>query len=616
MLDVVSGAGSRALPVWVGYLLAVAGTAAAFALTQSFPALFARTPLVLFFVLGGILTLLFGAGPGLATAALSVAAASALRPPITSLQTVGFLVTSLPTIAFIHYHRQAVRALRESDQRYQRLSELSNDIVLFDDLEGRVVWINTAGPKLSGFRLDQIIGHSTLDFVQSEDVERAIAARKTLLADGGPKMVSLEAGLLAADGRPQTFDLRIALRLVDGRPVGFQTVARDVTERRRLEAQLRQSQKMEAVGRLAGGVAHDFNNMLTAIMGYADQTLTSLGPTHARSGELRQLLATCERAAGMVGQLLAFSRQQALRPAVLDPNEVVRGLESMLQRLIGADVILTSRLDPEVGRITADPNQLTQVLMNLAVNARDAMPRGGTLSIETTNTEVPQGLLRSGVPIEPGRYVILAVADTGHGIDEATRAHIFEPFFTTKPEGKGTGLGLATVYGIVKQSGGYVWVDSAPGRGTRFEIYLPQVDRAAEERRQEAAGPEVLTGTETILLAEDDPDVRALAAGALTDLGYTVLSAPDGAEAADLADRRAGAIDLVLTDVVMPWMSGPELVAQVRQTRPSVRVMYMSGFAAAPDGQARSLAADAPLIQKPFTPWSLAREIRGVLDRP
>ena len=603
-------------PRWLGYGLAVVGPVAAFAITESLPALFSRTPFALYFILGGLLTLWAGVGPGLVMTALCVVALMVVRqPPMGPLTTLGALLVAAPILVMIHRYHRALQSLRDSRRLYQHLSDLSSDLVMLDDLDGRIVAINPAGVALSGYPIDQVIGHELLGFVAPEHRDRARAARQALLAPGGPKTVSLELDIRKADGQYVTVDLRLGLAVSDGRTVGFHSVARDVTERRRLETQLRQSQKVEAIGRLAGGVAHDFNNMLTAIMGYADAALQGLGRTHRQADNLRGLLSVCERAADLVRQLLAFGRQQALQPAVVDPNEVVGGVESMLRRLIGADITLDIHLDPAVGRTCVDPSQLTQVLMNLAINARDAMPSGGTLRITTATTDVPAGSTRGGACVEPGRYVVITVTDTGQGMDATTQARIFEPFFTTKREGAGTGLGLATVYGIVKQSGGYIWVESALGRGTRFEIDLPQVDEPTAETRVEEPAADAPSGTETILLAEDDPDIRALVTETLTELGYAVLGLPDGTTAATVADDGVERIDLVLADVVMPGMSGPELVTHVRRARPEVKALYLSGFVPV-EGQPRPYAIDAPLIQKPFTAKTLAREVRAVLDGP
>ena len=479
MPDHRSGGGLRAWPRWVGYVLAVGGAAVAFALTHLLPPLLHRTPFAVFFVFSGILTLWAGPGPGFTLVGLTVLATTLLlQPPVGPIGTIGFLVVALPTIAFIHRHQRSVAALRESERRYQYLSDLSSDVVVYDDLEGRIESINPTASTLTGYPLEAILGRKTLDFAMPGCLDRALRARQALLAPDGPKTVALELDFRGVDGRIITFDTRSGVHVVDGRPVGFRTVARDISDRRRLEAQLRQGLKMEAIGRLAGGVAHDFNNLLTVVMGYLEIALVRLGPSHAQSEGLRQSLLACERAAQLVHQLLAFGRKQALQPVVLDPNGVVRGLDSMLRHLIGAHVSLKTDLDPDVGRITADPTQLTQVLMNLALNARDAMPHGGTITVGTANTEVPEGQIHAGAHVEPGRYVVIAVTDTGQGMDAETQAHIFEPFFTTKAEGKGTGLGLATVYGIVKQSGGYIWVDTAIGRGTPIRD-LPATRRRA-----------------------------------------------------------------------------------------------------------------------------------------
>jgi PAS domain S-box-containing protein len=593
---------------WI-YVLTVAGAAVAFGATQYLPRVFGRLPFAPYMIIGGLLTLFCGRAAGLLMTALTFVATLWLQtPPVRPLEGLGAALLALPTVWFIDRHQQAVRALRESRYRYQRLCELSNDIILTNDRDGRIVSVNAAGPRLAGYPPDAIVGRHSLEFVAPEHRERAIAARKQLLDGDASTVAALEVDVRAADGSTVTVDVRSGLVMADGKVAGFHTVARDMTERRRMEGQLRQSQKMEAVGRLAGGVAHDFNNMLTAIMGFAEVSLNGLGPDHPEAGHLRQILKTSDRAAELVRQLLAFGRRQVLRPIVVDPNEVLASLDSMLRRLIGADVALETRFGTDVGRVRVDPNQLIQILMNLAVNARDAMPQGGRLTMATGSTTAEPGAQRDGTRIQPGAYVVLTVADTGCGMDRATQARIFEPFFTTKPEGQGTGLGLATVYGIVKQSGGYIWVESQVGCGTRFEVYFQRVDDVAEEI---SVGAEVTSvcGTETVLVAEDEPAVRQLAREALGAVGYRVLDAADGVEALALATHHEAAIDMVVTDLVMPGMSGQELVTHLRRLRPGVRVLLISGYAP-------PASITAPFLQKPFTPRSLAREVRRILDAP
>ena len=368
---------------------------------------------------------------------------------------------------------------------------------------------------------------------------------------------------------------------------------------RRSEEQLRQAQKMEAVGRLAGGIAHDFNNLLTVITSYGELLLEDLSPGDSRRDDVEQIRKAAEAAAALTRQLLAFTRQQVLEPKVLNLRAIVAGTEKLLQRLIGADVHLTTSLASDLGAVKADPGQLEQIIINLAVNARDAMPGGGRLSIEAANLEQVEG--------RPGRYVLLAVSDTGIGMDEQTKARIFEPFFTTKESGKGTGLGLATVYGIVKQAGGFIWVDSEPGRGTSFEVYLPRVDEPAAPAITRPAPAEPARGTETVLVVEDAPAVRLVTRQVLERYGYTVLEAPTGDIALRIAAKHHGPIHLLLTDVVMPGLSGRQLAGQLSQLRSEMKVLYVSGYA-------DTVESAGAYLQKPFAPEALARRVRDVLD--
>jgi len=374
-------------------------------------------------------------------------------------------------------------------------------------------------------------------------------------------------------------------------------------------------QKMEAIGQLAGGVAHDFNNLLTVINGFGELLAVRLEPTDPRRALVEEILKAGERAAALTQQLLAFSRRQVMVVQVVDLNEVVADTERMLRRLIGEDVELITLPDPELGRVRADPRQLQQVILNLAVNARDAMPHGGKLTIETANVELDETYARQHAAITPGAYVMLAVSDTGHGMDAETRSRIFEPFFTTKEQGKGTGLGLAMVYGIVKQSNGDIWVYSEPGQGTTFKLYFPRVDDA-ERPAPPGAPQEIPHGTETILLVEDEPQVRALARRVLEACGYTVLEAARGDEALQCCQQHAEPIHLLLTDVVMPGMGGPAVARLMARVHPEIKVLYMSGYTDAAVARHGMLEAGAALLQKPFTPTTLAQQVRRVLDDP
>jgi PAS domain S-box-containing protein len=396
--------------------------------------------------------------------------------------------------------------------------------------------------------------------------------------------------------------------------VFFELFAEDVTEHRTLEQQLRQSQKMEAVGRLAGGIAHDFNNLLMVISGYAEFLLDRIGSEPAVRGPAQEIANAANRATSLTRQLLAFSRKQMLAPKVLDLNAVVTENLKLLTRLIGEDIDLVMIPGAELGAVRADPSQIEQVIMNLAVNARDAMPQGGKLTLETVNVSLDESYARLHAPAEPGEYVMLAITDTGMGMDSETQSHIFEPFFTTKGI-KGTGLGLSTVYGIVKQSGGYIWVYSEPGRGTSFKIYLPRVSASGEFiASQPQASIEVSPGHETILLVEDETNVRQLTRHYLQGQGYTVLEAADAATAIQISNSHPGAIHLLFTDVVMPGMNGRQLAHAISSARPETRVLYMSGYTENVIGHNGTLDVNVNLLQKPFTLPALKAKVREVLD--
>jgi len=383
---------------------------------------------------------------------------------------------------------------------------------------------------------------------------------------------------------------------------------------RQSEKQFRQSQKMEAVGRLAGGIAHDFNNLLTVIMGYSQVLLTELGPQHPLRGKIDETLKAGERAATLIRQLLTFSSKQSLDPKILSLNTAVTSLESLLRRLIGEDIQLVSKLDPTNGRLRADQAQLEQVLVNLVVNARDAMPKGGTLTIETAQVELTRSPVYHLTPLMPGLYVRLAVSDTGCGMDRNTQSHIFEPFFTTKGEGKGSGLGLSTVFGIVTQCGGAIDVTSRVGQGTRFDLYFPSVesDILTTAPTQPVGQPQ--RGTETILLVEDDPSVRTLVRDELRKLGYRVLEAKNGVEACLLATQQTGLVQLLLTDVVMPGMGGRELAQHLSVIKPDLRTLFISGYMDDVGIMAGQEEGTSSFLQKPFTPEVLARAVRNLLD--
>jgi PAS domain S-box-containing protein len=397
-----------------------------------------------------------------------------------------------------------------------------------------------------------------------------------------------------------------------GRPLRSAGIGLDVTERHLLEEQQRQSQRVESLGQLAGGIAHDFNNLLTVIQGYCELLRNDLEPDGPHQNDLVEIRQAADRATSLTQQLLAFGRRQILEPRVLDLRDSLRGIESMIRRLIGEDLDVVVRTTGEAARIKADAGQIEQVILNLALNARDAMPEGGSLLLEVTTADLDDAYARQHVSVRPGRYVMLSVSDTGLGMDTATQARIFEPFFTTKPRGRGTGLGLSTVYGIVKQSGGNVWVYSEPGRGSTFKIYFPLVEEAVDTLTSVPA-PAALTGSETILVVEDEPGVRELARKVLARYGYRVLVAATPQEALALAERSRDPIHLLVSDVVLPEMSGRSLANLVMKSRPDLRVMFMSGYTDDAIVHRGVLDADTPFLQKPFTPEALARKVRTVL---
>jgi PAS domain S-box-containing protein len=510
--------------------------------------------------------------------------------------------------------KRVERKLRQSEERYRVLVENAHDLIYTHDLEGNYTSINKAIERVTGYTREEALGLNVAQLVAPEYREKA--RRMTALKLAGEPFTSYELEVIAKDGRRVKVEVNSSLVVQDGVPVGVQGIARDVTERKELEEQLRQAQKIEAVGKLAGGIAHDFNNLLTIINGYGDLTLRRLHEEDPLRVNVEEMRKAGERAAGLTRQLLAFSRKQVLQPKVLDLNGVVTEMEKMLRRLIGEDIELRVALGPGLGSIKADPGQIEQVLLNLAVNARDAMPRGGKLTVSTENVYLDEGYAARHVAVVPGQYVMLAVSDTGTGMDEQTRARIFEPFFTTKEQGKGTGLGLSTIYGIVKQSGGYIWVDSAPGEGATFRIYLPHATEELEGEPVDAAAvslPEPRGAT--VLLAEDEGALRAIVERILTKRGYRVLAASGGAEALALAERHDGPIDLLVTDVVMPLMSGQELAHRLVRRRGDVPVLFLTGYSMEAVANHGVLRPGSELLKKPFSPQELAVAVSELLLR-
>ncbi len=498
-------------------------------------------------------------------------------------------------------------------ERLGRVVEQSSDLTMITDVSGNVLYVNPAFENVTGFKRQEVVGASPRILKSGQHPPEFYGKMWETLLDG--EEWKAEFINRRKDGSTyRQLTTVFPVHNAKGDIVNYVAVGRDVTRQVALEEQLRQSQKMEAVGRLAGGVAHDFNNLLTIILGEADLALQSLKPGAELRDVVLEIQAAGQRAAALTRQLLAFSRKQLTETKSFCPNDVIETLQGMLRRLIGEDIVFTSNRASDLGHIRADPSQLEQVLVNLVINARDAMPSGGYLTLESTNRDLDATYAESHSNIDPGRYVMLSVSDTGTGMSDAVKARLFEPFFTTKARGKGTGLGLATCYGIVRQFGGHIGVYSELGTGTTFRIYFPRVDRAAHVEEQP---PQPLHGgSETILLVEDEQAVRRIVIRILERLGYQVLSAPSGEEALALWDRERPAIDLLLTDVVLPGMGGRELVEQFRMRCPHVKVLFASGYSDDVLLQQRLTELGDALLSKPFTLESLTVKVRDVLDTP
>jgi PAS domain S-box-containing protein len=519
----------------------------------------------------------------------------------------------LVTTRDISERAEAEEERRRIEQAYGAMVESARDVIFTLTPDGVVTSLNPAFATITDMPAEQWIGKPFSDLLHPEDVLLA-AQRLAAAVRGEPPGPVVPLRIRRADGTYRIGEIHVVARKIGERVVSVFGIGRDVSDRIALEEQLRQAQKMEAVGRLAGGVAHDFNNVLTAITGYSDLLLEDLADEDPRRQDVVEIQAAALRAAALTRQLLAFSRKQVVQTRTLDLNNVVRTLDKMLQRLLGEDVKLEFSLSSALGAIQADLGQIEQVILNLAVNSRDAMPSGGSLRLQTANMDLEDAAAGER-GVSPGPYVMLAVSDTGSGMDVETMSHIFEPFFTTKETGKGTGLGLATVYGIVKQSGGHISVASEPGRGTTFTILLPQVDKTPEDPSPAAPSQPVAGGSETVLVAEDDPSVRAVVADVLTQKGYRVLRAPDPQTALEMAQGQPERIHLLVTDLVMPGMTGRELADALMAERPGLRVLYMSGHTEDAVVRQRVLEDGAPYLQKPFAPYELASKVREVLDR-
>jgi PAS domain S-box-containing protein len=512
-------------------------------------------------------------------------------------------------IALAIERKRAEERARDSEARLRLLIEQLPAVLWTVDRNLRFTSAVGSGLARLGLKPNQLVGMSLSDYFETRDQSFTPIAAHLRAVAGDPVTfpVEWEKGSYACHVEP--------LRDAAGGVQGAICMALDVTDRKQLEEQFRQAQKMEAVGRLAGGIAHDFNNLLMVIQGYADLLADRLPAGESLHRNAEQIQTAAQRAAALTQQLLAFSRKQILAPKVLNVHSVVADMEKMVQRLIGEDIELETSSKPDLWLVKADRSQIEQVVMNLAVNARDAMPKGGRLMIETANVEFDASVSHSPAVVAPGKYVMLAVTDNGCGMDTKTQAHIFEPFFTTKEKGKGTGLGLATVYGVVKQSGGYVWMYSEPGHGTTFKIYLPRIEdeTAAAGRDRSASAASLPRGSEVVLLVEDELGVRELAREYLEMSGYTVIVAPDGHTAIELAAMHSGTIHLLMTDMVMPGIGGRELAERVLAVRPDIKILYMSGYTDQAVVHQGILGTDAPLLQKPFTLATLTMKLREIL---
>jgi PAS domain S-box-containing protein len=506
------------------------------------------------------------------------------------------------------------RRLLQREELFRLITENAADLIAVVDAKGNRLYNSPSYQKVLGYTAEELRTSSPFEQIYPDDRAEVEEALKEAVLGGAGRRI--EYRMRHKDGSWRYMESTAsAILTTEGKVENLVIVNRDVTARRQLEEQFHQAQKMEAVGRLSGGIAHDFNNLLGVITGYSEVMQEQLEPNHPLRPCVDEVLGAARRAAELTRQLLVFSRQQVLEPRVLNLNVVVSEMEKMLCRLIGEDIELTTKLDPELGRVRADVSQIEQTVMNLAVNARDAMARGGKLTIGTSNKEIDSAFARShSFPVRQGPYVLLSVTDTGVGMDTVTQSRIFEPFFTTKDKGKGTGLGLSTVYGVVKQSGGYIDVATEPGHGTTFTVYLPRVEEAVEPEPSAPSASTTIHANETILLVEDEAALRKLTRNLMELCGYTVLEAKSVHDAAEIGRQHESIIHLLLTDVVMPGMNGPELAKQVAATRPEIKILYMSGYTGQTFSGAGALEKGSHFLQKPFTRGALAQKIRETLD--
>ena len=507
------------------------------------------------------------------------------------------------------------RAVQKSEQMVLALLESAAQAIISIDRAGRIVLCNRRAEEMFGYTRDELLG-ARLEILLPES-RRPAHGRQRDDYFSRPRARPMGIGLDLAGRRKDgtEFPVEVSLSNIETDEGVFAIAfVSDISQRKTLEEQLLQAQKMEAVGRLAGGVAHDFNNMLTVITGYNRMILDELSPMDPLRGYAEEVLKAADRAGAITNQLLAFSRRQIIQPRVISVNAVVSQTEKMLRRLLGEDIQLVFDLPAGIGNIKADPNQIAQAIVNLAVNARDAMPTGGRISVETANVDLDENYARTHMGVKPGPFVMIAMSDTGHGMDAATRQRIFEPFFTTKVQGKGTGLGLATVYGMIKQAGGDIWVYSEVGRGTTFKLYFPRVDEKVMDQTGSEPLPHAASG-ETVLVVEDEAAVRELTVKMMKQLGYSVLSAASGSEAVEISRAHPGTIALLLTDVVMPHMSGRQVADQLLASRPDLKVLYLSGYTENTVIHHGVLDNGVDFLPKPFSRETLGQKVRQILGK-
>ena len=530
----------------------------------------------------------------------------------TAMVVASFACSSARIIFSERQRREADLALEEKNALLKSIFEGTGDAVYIRDLEGRYVIVNPAFAKYFEKPPEQLVGKTAAQLLDFTNARRTSETDRAVIESGETKTFEYE--LTLTHGTRTFLTMKSPYRDGEGKIIGVIAVSRDITKYRAMEGRLRQSQKMEAIGTLAGGVAHDFNNLLMVITGYSSVLSEALAGDAKLRGHVEQIQKASERAASLTRQLLAFSRKQTIQPVPLNLNTAVSGVEKLLRRLISENIVIETDLEPKLGAVKADAGQIEQVILNLAVNARDAMQEGGKLTLETRHVEIGVGGSAALESIKAGHYVELRVTDSGIGIDPKIQAHIFEPYFTTKPAGKGTGLGLSTVYGIVQQAGGYVTFTSKPGIGTTFSILLPRIGEAQTTVTSLDLSATAYTGAETVLLAEDESAVCDLISAILTSRGYTVLSARLPQEAEGISETHQGKIDLLLTDVIMPGMSGAELAKRIGMRIPDIKVLFMSGYI--DDSVVRQGISEneTAFLQKPFTPVSLAKKVREVLD--